>query len=116
MTTASEEIQDKIKTSYFIKGLEREVARILKKFEESDKPVVYDQEREQMHTLKMVQPPWQEELLKSLGFLDEVGGGYDWHKSFLNAKAHEMYERLKEEGYYSKESIPNSTDIKPNYV
>lgn len=117
MPTASEELHSQISASGFIKGLEREVARILRKFEENKKPIIYDEEREKKSTLAFVEPPWQEELLKYLGFIEEEGGGgYNWRTSFLNAKARAMYERLKAEGYYSTESIPKSTRVKPTRV
>lgn len=105
MPSASEELQNNIRESSFINKLEREVAGILRRFEESDRPVVYDEKKETEKSLKAIIAPWQENLLSMLGFIDEEGGGYDYRTSYLNQKAREMYERLKKEGYYENNNI-----------
>jgi len=93
------ELREKIKNSSFIARLEVEVLNILRRFEKEENPVIYDEERETRGRI-LKEPPWQEMLLRSLGFLEMFGGRYDYRKSVLNKEARKEYERLKQEGYY----------------
>ena len=109
MPSAFEELQNRMRESIDIKLLASKVANVLRRFEKEEKPVIYDEEADHRHHPNtQIGPPKEEELLRRLGFLHEFfqnNNPYDYQMMILNEKAHEMYERLKREGYYSEATI-----------